>query len=231
MEHKQLDDMHRGHRCSLNINKEEKKMAQIKTLKFNDNVLQVDSSYVIQGTTFIRSNIQIGSFHIADDCGAILHFDGNDTSLQLQDSCGTTCISLHGGSNSDASIDMRSYDGNFIYLATSCGEFVVRDSYNSTRFMSTRSNIDNTDAIAIGSYGPMVGDLSGNLSIYDENGTRLAVFSSVNGGTSIDLINHEINDSCGFSIEDNCGRTIFQIPDGKYVDVESDGTLKLKSMT
>ena len=77
----------------------------------------------------------------------------------------------------------------------------------------------------------MVGDMSGDLSIYDGYGTRLAVFSETNGGTYLHLINHAINDSCGFSIEDSCGRTLFQIPDGQYVDAESDGTLKLKSMT
>jgi hypothetical protein len=206
-------------------------MAQIKTLKFNDNVLQVNDSYVVGETTFNRPNIHVGGFYVADKCGAILHFVGNEPSLKLQDSCGIACIQLYKDTNSDASINMCSSDGNSIYLTASCGEFCVKDTYSNQWFKTTRRNNDGADAVAIGSYGPMVGDMSGDLSIYDDNGTRLAVFSETNGGTYLYLINHAINDSCGFSIEDSCGHTLFKIPDGKYVDVESDGTLKLKSTT
>ena len=206
-------------------------MAQIKSLKFNDNVLQVDSSYVIGGTTYSRDNIKVGSFHIADDCGAILHFEGYTPSLSLQDSSGNTCINLGGSTYSDASIDMRCSNGDYIHLIASCGRFRVEDTHNVSLFKITQGNSDNADAIAIGAYGPMVGDMSGDLVIYDDIGTRLAVFSADNGGTRLQFINHTIKDSCGFRIEDSCGNGLFEIPYGMFVHVESDGTLKLKSTT
>ena len=184
-------------------------MAQIKTLKFNDNVLQVNDSYVVGETTFNRPNIQVGGFYIADDCGAILHFAGNEPSLKLLDSCGQTVVDIDGADG--AKISLYEWGEKQISIGEKCGHFNVDDNCgNSLLSYGMEYNDDsiptlalygNGSSIQIGCYAPYG---SSSISFYDNCGRRAFTIDKEDG---IELGNGGvISDGCGaIRIYDSCG--------------------------
>jgi len=202
-------------------------MAQIKTLKFNDNVLQVNDSYVVGETTFNRPNIQVGGFYIADDCGAILHFAGNEPSLKLLDSCGQTVVDIDGADG--AKISLYEYGEKQISIGEKCGHFNVDDNCgNSLLSYGLEYNFDSIPTLAlygqgssiqIGCYAPYG---SSSIVFYDNCGSRAF---TIDKGYGIVLGNGgSVSDNCGdISLYDSCGRSRLYLSSPGFITLHNYG--------
>lgn len=177
-------------------------MAQIKTLKFNDNVLQVQDSYISAGETVSDPNIEFGTIRISDHCGIInLHSNlTTDVLLKLLDSCGSEVVDIEDTDGSK--ISFYEYGEKLISIGEKCGNFNVDDACgNSLLSYGRASNSDSIPTLAlygqgssiqIGCYAPYGSSM---IYFYDNCGDRAF---TINKGYGIVLGN-------GGSVSDNCG--------------------------
>ena len=207
-------------------------MAQIKTLKFNDNVTQVTSSYTVGGSTYSLPNIEIGTTHIADECGGmILHTYSYQGTVEVKDNCGHTTVSTCTDPSSGNLIFFYEGGNPYIGVGEKCGNFTVTDMCGNE--MLTYPYHDNEDyALALHlAYGSNVGfqiaENCGNVCLYEHCGLR--VFSASRDGLMLGG-GFTLTDTCGdFNIYDNNGNKRFTIPYGRKIEADTNGFLKLVS--
>ena len=88
-------------------------MAQLKTLKFNDNVLNVSSSYSVGGNTFNFTNVKVGNTIFADNGTRTYLMNGanGEKQLALQTAnCGYNKVEI--GTNGDGYLTFNADDAN-----------------------------------------------------------------------------------------------------------------------
>lgn len=188
-------------------------MAQLKTLKFNDNVLQVTDSYTIDGSSFSLPNIEIGTIHIADECGGVvLHSYSAYGDVKVKDQCGTTTVSTRSDPSDGNLIFFYEWGSPCIGVGEKCGNFAVTDACGQEviRYPCVW-NEDDAQALYFSDgqgNGSQIAEHCGSVCLYDYCGHR--VFSANQNG--IECSTFVLRDYSGaISLSDTCGQNLLSV--------------------